>query len=95
MRYISIHDRNIKARPTRKSDQEYARESIIQEAQIIMDMAAAPINLHLGDIPHSSDLAMLHALETRMIGLLEEAVELAIEAQMDKWTECRIFETIG
>lgn len=69
----------------------------MQEAQIVMGMAAALINLHLGDIPHSYDLilAMMHTLETRMLGLLEEVVELSVEAQMDEWTECRIFETTG
>ena len=59
-------------------------------------MTASLIFLHLGDTQHFSDmiLAMLRTLETRMLGLLGEAVELSAEAQIDKWTQCWTFHTI-
>lgn len=79
----------------RADDREYAHQNIIEEAQIIMVVTAGLINLHLGDIPHSSHLvpAMLRTLEDIMIGLLEELFELLAEAQMDEWTECWILRS--
>ncbi|KAJ5186209.1 hypothetical protein N7449_010973 [Penicillium cf. viridicatum] len=66
----------------RADDRAYAYQSI-------MGVTAGLINLHLGDIPHSSHLVpvMLQTLEDRMLGLLEELFELLAEAQMDEWTE--------
>lgn len=70
---------------------------IMQEAQAIMRMAARVTNLQLGEIPHTSALipAVMQAFEGRMLELLQEAVDLSVEAHIDAWTECWIFETIG
>ena len=53
--------------------------------------------LQLGEIPHTSALipAVMQAFEGRMLELLQEAVDLSVEAHIDAWTECWIFETIG
>ncbi|CRL21995.1 unnamed protein product [Penicillium camemberti] len=63
------------------------------EAQAIMRMAARLANLQLGDIPHTSALipVVIQALEGQILELLQEALNLSVNAQMDSWTECRIF----
>lgn len=61
----------------------------MQEAQSIMRMAGRVSSFQLGDIPHTSALipAVMRALETRMIQLLEEVVVLSVEAEVDEWTQ--------
>lgn len=80
----------------RADDREHAYAIIIQEVQNIMRMVGRVSSLQLGDIPHSSPLipAVMRALETQMIRLLEVVAELSVEAQMDEWTRRWIFDTI-
>lgn len=68
----------------------------MEDAQAIMRMASRVASLQLGEIPHTSALipAVMQALEARMLELLQEAVDLSVEAQTDAWTEYRIFETM-
>ncbi|KAJ5687957.1 hypothetical protein N7536_010576 [Penicillium majusculum] len=81
----------------RRGDREYAKERIMEDAQAIMRMAARVASLQLGEIPHTSALipAVMKALEARMLQILQEAVDLSVEAHIDAWTDCWIFDTVG
>lgn len=69
----------------------------MEDAQAIMRMAARVASLQLGEIPHTSALipAVMKALEARMLQILQEAVDLSVEAHIDAWTDCWIFDTVG
>ncbi|KAJ5970569.1 uncharacterized protein N7479_000487 [Penicillium vulpinum] len=72
----------------RTTGRDHSRERIIQEARIIMSTSAGLINLHAdGSFRLSASIPeMLQRLEQRMLGLLEEILNLQGQQLADEWT---------